>query len=36
MIMSFKCEIEIDKKVSKEFNYTVNQYETSSIMFTIK
>ena len=36
MIMSFKCKIKVNKKINKEFNYTVNQCETSSIMFTIK
>ena len=36
MIMSFKCEIKVNEKTDEEFNYIVNQYEISSIMFTIK
>ena len=36
MIINFKCKIKIDKKTNEEFNYTVNQCEISSIMFTIK
>ena len=35
MIMSSKCETEVDKKAGKELSI-VNQCEISSIMFTIK
>ena len=36
MIVSFKCKTEVNKKTDEKLNYTVNQCETSSIMFTIK